>query len=348
MSCEPDTRTDRPFLQRLCIAATNLLIPLHTALLAIYFIARELSQGKLWFVRMTSYGLPWLLSPLILFLPAAMLRRSRPLILLSALPALAFLALYGELYLPKLPTEGNAPPVRVMAYNVFFGNQHAEAVAGEIERRDPDILGLHELEPPMAAALEERFQERYPYREINPGVGIFSRYPILQSEVLYFGWEGERLGVWGQQLLLDIDGQPVNLFNVHPRVPYMAGVHPFGLPLGLPTGFVTLGFEQDVQDLLRRMELTSGPTLVIGDLNFTDLEGEYAQLTEHLQDAHRRCGWGMGFTFSRFPSTKLALWRIDYVLYSSEFVCRKASTGNYGGSDHLPVMAELIWRAPNH
>lgn len=344
MSSEPGSRTDRPFLQRLCIAGMNLLIPLHTALLAAYFIARELSQGKFWFVRMMSYGLPWLFSPLILFLPSAILRRSRLLITLTTLSAACFIAVYGELYLPGLPVQVNAPSMRVMTYNVLFNNQYADQAATVIEAHDPDILGLHELEPAMAASLEGRFQERYPYREINPGVGLFSRYPILQSEVLYFGQNDERLGIWGQQLLLEVNGQRMNVFNVHPRVPYLGGVHPFGLPLGLPTGFITLGFEQDVEDLLRRMDLAIGPTVVIGDLNFTDLEGEYALLTQNLQDAHRQSGWGMGFTFSRFPRLNLALWRIDYILYSSDFDCVRATTGDFGGSDHRPVIAELAWR----
>jgi endonuclease/exonuclease/phosphatase (EEP) superfamily protein YafD len=51
----------------------------------------------------------------------------------------------------------------------------------------------------------------------------------------------------------------------------------------------------------------------------------------------------MGFTFTRFRSIGLPLWRIDYVLHSPDLVSLRAVVGDYGGSDHRPVMAELAF-----
>ena len=92
------------------------------------------------------------------------------------------------------------------------------------------------------------------------------------------------------------------------------------------------------------MEQVDGPILVVGDLNFTDQEHEYKLLTGTLEDAHRESGWGMGFSFSRLPSSGIAMWRIDYVLYSKEFVVLNTQTGEFNGSDHRPVIAILGWR----
>jgi endonuclease/exonuclease/phosphatase (EEP) superfamily protein YafD len=38
------------------------------------------------------------------------------------------------------------------------------------------------------------------------------------------------------------------------------------------------------------------------------------------------------------------MWRIDYVFHSTDMVAVSATTGDYGGSDHRPVIAKLDFR----
>jgi endonuclease/exonuclease/phosphatase (EEP) superfamily protein YafD len=153
-------------------------------------------------------------------------------------------------------------------------------------------------------------------------------------------------GNWAQQLVLDVDGHEVNVLSVHPRSPPLRGIHPFGLPLGIPLEFANQGRDADVRELLSRLERIDGPLVVIGDFNLTDQQGLYAPLTQHLHDAHRESGWGMGFTFTRFPRIGLPVWRIDYVFHSPDLVSLSTTVGDCSGSDHRPVIARLAFRAP--
>ena len=331
------------FAKRLAMAGTNLLIPLHTGLLVAYFILRELGGRDLWFIEACGFVLFWLFLPLVGLLPAALLRRSRVLLALVAIPIAFFLLTYGELYLPRGPVRATGPEVSVMAYNVWNNNPDADQVAAVIEKGAPDIIGLHELTGPMAQALGQELGEQYPYRQVDPWVGLFSRYPILECEAFR---PDQGRGLWAQQCLVDIDGNQVNVLNVHPRSPPLKAIRPFGLSLGVPVGFANQGRDADVRDLLVRLEKTDGPLLVIGDFNLTDQQSIYKELTQDLSDAHRESGWGQGLTFLYYRSLGISMWRIDYLFYSQDFVALSARTGEYGGSDHRPVIARLAFRAP--
>jgi len=342
MTTQTVTSPPPGFLKRLAIAGVNLLTPLHAGVIVTYFVLRWTDGSDLWFVDALSYVLPWLFAPLIVLLPAVLLRRSRPLLILVAAPTVLFLLTHGHLYLPRWPVRAVGPTFTVMAYNVLYRNTDADGIAASVEAHAPDFFGLRELEQPMAHVLESRFAGRYPYRRVEPGCGFFSRYPILRYEAFRLA-QGE--GQWAQQLVLDIDGHPVNVLSVHPRSPPLRGFRPFGLPLGIPTGFANQGRDADVRDVLVRLEEVDSPLIVIGDLNLTDQQDLYVSLTRHLRDAHHESGWGMGFTFTRFPRLGLPLWRIDYVFHSPDLVALSTVVGDYGGSDHRPVIARLAFGA---
>jgi vancomycin resistance protein VanJ len=327
------------FLKRLMVAGLNVLTPLQTGLLVTYYALRELGGGELWFIDALSYILPWLYLPFIILLPGVLLlRRTRLMLILVAIPSMLFMSSYGRLYLPRSSVRSTGPTFTVMSYNVLWSNQQADRVAAAIEEHDPDIVGLQEILPSMGAALEERLAERYPYRRLENSYGVLSHFPIVHYE---FYQLGEGTGSWVQEMVLEIDGHRVNLLHAHPRSPALEGFHPFGLPLGIPTGFLNQGRDADIRGLLSRVERLEDPLIVIGDFNLTDQQIMYTPLTSRLKDAHRESGWGMGFTFSRFPSIGLPMWRIDYVFYSPDLVARSATTGDYGGSDHRSVIAEL-------
>ncbi|MFQ6102384.1 MAG: endonuclease/exonuclease/phosphatase family protein [Anaerolineae bacterium] len=329
------------FLKRLAIAGVNLLTPLHAGLIVAYFVLRWLGGGDLWFVDALGYVLPWLFGPLLVLLPGVLLCRSRLLLALAAVPTALFLLTCGHLYLPRRPVRATGPTFTVMTYNILYRNADVDGIVAAIQAHDPDFFGLRELEPPMAQALEDRFADCYPYRRIEPGCGFFSRYPILEYEA--FRLDGGR-GHWAQQLVLDIEGTAVNVLSVHPRSPPLQGFHPWGLPLGVPTGFANEGRDADGRDLLSRLEGIDNPLVVIGDFNLTDQQSLYEPLTRRLRDAHRESGWGMGFTFARFPRLGVAMWRIDYVFHSPDLVALSTTVGDFGGSDHRPMIARLAFR----
>jgi endonuclease/exonuclease/phosphatase (EEP) superfamily protein YafD len=71
-------------------------------------------------------------------------------------------------------------------------------------------------------------------------------------------------------------------------------------------------------------------------------------IDQYLDNAHWEAGWGFGFSFpssdrplrGRFQIPSLV--RIDHIFYSDHFYVLNARTlPTAGGSDHLPVVAEL-------
>lgn len=342
MSGEQIPQPGLSFFRRLSIAGINLLTPLHTGVIVTYFVVRELNGGEQWLIDALSYVLPWLILPVVFLLPGILIfRRSRSMLILIAIPMALFLLSYGHLYLPRLPVRSNGQAFTVMTYNIFMANTHVDAIAAAIEKENPDIIGIHEITPLNVEFLDEPFAERYPYRRIDKWMGLLSKYPILEYKFFRLS-DGE--GTWAQRFVLDIDGNEVTLYNVHPPSPPLVGINPFGLPIGIPTGFLNKWRDADIRDLVSRLDQVDGPLLVIGDFNIVDQQNMYEPLTDYLRDAHRESGWGMGFTFSRYPQSAPSMWRIDYVFHSTDMVAVSATTGDYGGSDHRPVIAKLDFR----
>jgi vancomycin resistance protein VanJ len=330
------------FFKRLGVSAFGALVSLHTGLIAAYFIARWLGGNRPWFVDATGYVLPWLFVPSLLLLPAVLLLRCpRFWRVFAAVPPALFLLAYGHLYLPRWPVRTTGLAFTVLTHNVLYSNRDTDALAASIETHAPDFFGLRELSPSMARALESRLGQRYPYHRVEPGCGFWSRYPILAYESFHLA-NGAR--DWAQRLVLDVEGHDLTVFSVHPRSPPVYGVSLSEVWERLPTALADTERDADLRGLLARLEGIDGPLVVIGDFNATDQQSLYAPLTRRLRDAHRESGWGMGFTFSPWPDVGLALWRIDYVFYTPEFVALSTKVGDYAGSDHRPVIARLAFR----
>ncbi|MBN1810201.1 MAG: endonuclease/exonuclease/phosphatase family protein [Anaerolineae bacterium] len=331
------------FFKRFGTGVFGVLVLFHAGLIVAYFVTRWLGGASVWFVDAAAYVLPWLFVPSLLLLPVGLLLcRSRVLTVVALVPPVFFLSTCGHLFLPRWPVRTVSPAFTVLTHNVLYTNEDAEALVASVEAHEPDFFGLRELGASMAETLEPRFAEHYPHHQVEPGCGFWSRYPILAYEASHLA-EGE--GAWTQQFVLDIEGHELTVLSVHPRSPPVYGV-PLSEVWGrLPTALDDRGRDADLRGLLLRLEGIAGPLVVIGDCNATDQQSLYAPLVRRLRDAHRESGWGMGFTYSRWPDVGLALWRIDYVFYTPELAALSTRVGDYAGSDHRPVIARLAFRA---
>jgi endonuclease/exonuclease/phosphatase family metal-dependent hydrolase len=98
---------------------------------------------------------------------------------------------------------------------------------------------------------------------------------------------------------------------------------------------------------LAKMALGGEKTILLGDFNFTDQNQDYRVLTQAgLADAHRSGGWGLGLTYPKkgwSGGVRLPLVRIDFVFLTGDICAQRAWVGEDGGSDHLPVLADVAW-----
>jgi endonuclease/exonuclease/phosphatase (EEP) superfamily protein YafD len=79
----------------------------------------------------------------------------------------------------------------------------------------------------------------------------------------------------------------------------------------------------------------------MGDMNLSDRQDQYGELDDHLEDAHYERGFGLGFTRTNYPQIGLPMWRIDYIFHTDDMVSLKVNLGDFAGSDHRPVIAQL-------
>jgi endonuclease/exonuclease/phosphatase (EEP) superfamily protein YafD len=314
-------------------------IDLYVAGLGCYLVLR-LAVGDRWgAVAFISALLHWALLPTFLFLPLALRARRWPVAVLLSLNALVFLVLYGGQLLPHLGRGTAESHVRVMTYNLGSGRVPPEALVELLADAGTDVVGLQELAADQAAAIEGTLAERYPYRVLHgtgvAGIGLLSRYPILEHELFYL--EAQRLPhLWATVALEEPGtGEPVTttLIVAHPPPP------------GFQKKFYAVSPVAGAEVAsLARMGRRGAPSILLGDFNLVDQSDNYTLLAdEGLKDAFRVAGWGFGATWPAGDIWPLpALARVDYVWYTAPFRARRAWVGPDVGSDHLPVVADLI------
>lgn len=319
--------------KRILFGILSFFVLLHTGLILAYYLSHALWGNQIWIVDALDYVLPWLFLPSLIMLPLAIITRSRYLTIAAAIPPLLFVLTYGRFFLPKNSPDPISSSFTVMTYNVLDLNERYDEVADQVEAHEPDILGFHELESGMARVLVERLGTHYPYREIEPGRGFFSRYPIESYKAYQLAGDGH----WAQEGVVNIEGQSVTFLNAHPRSPRVL----FDGPLGLPSDLARDKRDRDFDDLIARIEDHDGALIVMGDINLSDRQDQYSVLRESLDDAHREAGWGLGFTRTHFLKAELPTWRIDYIFFSPGLEAYSAEVGEFAGSDHRPVIARL-------
>lgn len=259
----------------------------------------------------------------------------------------------------------NASGLRVMTFNIWEVARPVDGVVEAVRQADPDVLAVQELTPAFARELDQVLSEVYSYQRLRParvsGLGIWSRYPVRAEQ----GWPAAEPStpghVLGQHVALEIGERVVDVVNLHfdspdPRV---RGTPVW--PFWLITGEATQDRRREVAEVAPRLRALAqgGATLAVaGDFNLTDQTPEYRSLlSSGLVDAYRAVGWGFGHTFpspagrealrkEHLPAPA-ALLRLDYVLYSRRLTARRVTVWpETGGSDHHPVVADLVLLAP--
>jgi vancomycin resistance protein VanJ len=284
-------------------------------------------------VRLFNYMIPWLLIPLVLALITAGLARRHWLVAVLAIPTIFINLTQAPLFFPRpCPALGKGETFKVVSYNVGRRNRDVIAMAALIRQEQPDILLLQELRRDQVEAFINTLDGLYPDAELHfthdPYTlqAVASRYPLIPLAMMP---EKGR----AQKVLLETPNGPVTVINVHPYFPGWRRRH------------------EEMSTLLAEDIIpTDGPLILGGDFNTTDQTQIYRLVSQHLYNAHREAGWGFGFTFpvyrrrirGIFPLPQLV--RIDHIFYSDHFLAHTASTlTESGGSDHLPVVAELSW-----
>jgi endonuclease/exonuclease/phosphatase (EEP) superfamily protein YafD len=224
------------------------------------------------------------------------------------------------------PEKSSVPTVsvRVLTANLSLGQADPKAVVA-LARDKADVLVVEEMTPGLAVAMSAAGLDAVmPHRSIDPrknaeGVGIWSRYPIVDSQA-----------VTGYQLAMRIARIQVPGVVIAPTVLAVHLAAPWVQPLQY--------FRDDIARFPTTLQAAarnagSGAVIVAGDLNSTyDMRPFRRLLDAGYRDAAEQAGAGLTLSFPG-QSWHGPVFGIDHVLVRN-CTAAAAQTVPVPGSDH--------------
>ena len=258
-------------------------------------------------------------------LAAIALRRARVAVVAAALAALNF----AVLAVPLASTATAAPgaplgSLRLVVANVEVGNTDFAAVDRLVARTHPDIFGVIELTPAMAAHLD-RSLPRYRARVVDTrddayGVGVYSRLPLLSAHIEHFPAAGGPPTVVAR---VRVAGKPVTVVVTHVHTPFAGSIHGRHLQ-ALAAARASLG---------RRVA-------VCGDFNTPPWSGPLGKFAAdaRLRDLYGAHAWA-GYSWPTWSS--LLRVPLDNCFVSAGVAVTDHHDGVDDGSDHRPLVVDI-------
>lgn len=236
-------------------------------------------------------------------------------------------------YLPP-SWSGRSEPhnLRILLSNVYVRNQSYEKVLSLVNQEKPDIAIFQEVDAKWAQQLQT-LNATFPFTFQAPDdLVIYSRLPL--SNAALFG-SATKPSIAAN---LTIDHQDIALVVTHPLPP-------------LPRLFASRN--QQLLEVGQYIQQQKNPVILVGDLNTTMWSPYYRKLVQEteLTNARNRFGllptWPVSTPYAntfykRLPLISLLMIPIDHCLISSSIKVTGTHTGHSVGSDHLPLITDLL------
>lgn len=241
--------------------------------------------------------------------------------------------------------------LKIMSYNVRgfneFGwaerNDVFKAIQDLVKEEAPDVVCFQEV----SVSMQQDFLD-YPYyhlqkirNEDKVHLGIFSKYPIVDAEIIYFPNSINN----GSYADIAYKGDTLRLYNVHMQslgVTPGTGVLRSHSSEYLYRRVVNAFKKQEEQAEMIERHINASPykTMLCGDFNNTQFSKAYHLIKGDMQDSFIEAGSGYGRTLNYF---NIPL-RIDFIMADSSFEVKAHKNYNFKYSDHYPVMASFRLR----
>ena len=305
------------------------------------------------------YALPLFIVVDVVLLIFWLIRRSWHWAAIPAVALLCCLPYAGTLYQFSIFSgyDDTRSGIKVATYNVArFGREingaKAESILSIMRRQQTDILCLQEYQENSGDTVNSgRYKGFFAFNAMGfDDMMIFSRHPIVSSEIIDFGPNTNNSGMWAD---IDINGKVVRVFNVHLQT---TGINRTQRQLSKQAaqgsvvdnsrvlrsfyGSYTYGMGVRAQqaDLVRsEIERSPHPIIVCGDFNDVPYSYVYRTMKGDLVDGFKECGKGWMYTFRE--GKKLV--RIDYIFHSESMEGCTYYKEDVNYSDHLPVFMTI-------
>ncbi len=229
--------------------------------------------------------------------------------------------------------------LRLMTYNVNYGNTDIAGTLDAIERADADVVLLQEITHEWQRALVDRLGKRYAHRVFRVharaagGLAVLSRYAITAEEVFP---SPERGWFPAERLVIDSPFGAVQVLNVHLRPAIANGSWIKGYLTTPPLR------RREIESYWRKMKKDM-PTIIAGDFNEEASGSALAFLAKQGLARVATAGpktWRYSSEYNGKVTDLLKL-DIDHVMLDGRLVGSDAEVLDAGGSDHRPVVVTI-------
>jgi endonuclease/exonuclease/phosphatase (EEP) superfamily protein YafD len=241
------------------------------------------------------------------------------------LPVAAINALVVTPYaLPQAQAVADGDALKLLVVNLAADNRRFEELLGIVTRERPDVVVLAEFTPHAAAALQSLKAHLPHSRQIaraDPwGIALLSRLPIEEARIFDLG-----------------ETPAVDARLSGPR----GDIRVLGVHLLPPTTARWFDARNAQLDTLAALALSSTtPLIVAGDFNLSPYSAYFRRWIGASGLSDTVAGQGLDFTWpGGFPPLGIS---IDHAFVSDDFSVLTRQRLERFGSDHLPVLIELI------
>lgn len=215
----------------------------------------------------------------------------------------------------------NARTLRVLSLNVLMTNRHYDEVRALIDDLQPDVIGLIEVDQRWLDALAPVLVG-YPGRIEHPssdfnGLALYSRTPLTGTPELLGGDHASLVG----------ETRGLHIIATHTETPTsrrgLASQH------------------RQIVAVAARMRAFDGPAIALGDFNTTPWSRAFRLFVDESGGCDSRAGFGVQATWP--SSSRILRIPIDHVITSCSMSVADRWIGPDVGSDHLPVVVDLMY-----
>ena len=217
-------------------------------------------------------------------------------------------------------------PLRVLLANVYSDNQRYAEFISLVKAEKPQLLVVQEVNPVWSQHLES-LTSLLPYKIVQPrfdnfGIAVYSSLPLMNTDIHYF------TDYDIPTIFADVQwqGRTVSLLATHPLPP-------------INTEYLTFR-NQHLLELGNSVNSINNAKIVIGDLNTTMWSPAYRKFIRQTGLKNARSGFGILPTWPQgAPMLQIPL---DHCLISSDIKVLDIRPGGNIGSDHRPLMVDLL------
>jgi len=300
------------------ISATSLAVVASAAALVLSFL-------PVWpLALLPHFRIQHAVAALVLLVAAAGLRLGRSAVAAAISLLVLLLCVVPDLASSRRPVPARGTPRRVLLLNVHTSSTAHAEVRALIDETQADIVALVEVDPrwlgelaPSLAAYPARFEVP---RADNFGMALYAREPFSAT-------------------LEELGGGTPTIVATSARASFVV-VH----PLPPVSGAALERMSSQFAATAARVRALPGPVILLGDLNATPWSRELGALVADTGLCDTRAGFGLQATFPAwFAPARIP---IDHVLADCSIGVADRRVERDVGSDHLPVVVDLVLPAP--